>query len=500
MERTINDFDPFSLLRLPERDTILRVDGATIYTGDPDRPVLTDASLLAREGRIEVVGSRSEADTAEQNLGLPAETRIRRIDARDCFVMPGLVNNHWHTISILRALTDCHGVDDRFDPPSTWAHGGDVKALLAEFGGLAQVAAALPEPVAAIAAVQSLVWQLRSGTTTVGDLGSFGSAETLLGAAQATGIRAVISQMMIDGTSVDGTFVRVQDTDARLAELAEAMDLANAAPSDRVRAMPNVFWSLLASDELLQGAADLSARHGTPVGAHLSGVANEEAFSETVFGVRSAARFEKAGLIGPQLIAAHTAFLSQEELTRFIAAGVHLTHAPNRYGTTGEGVITTSKQIVDLLRGGAAVGLSTDADDLARGGMPEAMRAAWLSYNEAAADGALVTPISVLGMATRAGARSLGWDDEIGTLAPGYRADFSIVPARDWRYLGSSRPLSVFLSNGGSNDIDTVVVDGRVLIDGGQLTFVDEEELGRHYWEASKQFASVIGAAAAAAG
>ena len=120
---------------------------------------------------------------------------------------------------------------------------------------------------------------------------------------------------------------------------------------------------------------------------------------------------------------------------------------------------------------------------------------AWLGYNEAAADPTFLPPTSVLAMATRAGASSLAWDDEIGTLAPGMRADFVGVRIDDWRYTGVARPLTSFLSLGGSNDVDLVVVDGRILISGGQFTFVDERELRAKFLEMSGAVTRSIGEA-----
>ncbi|MCA4132546.1 amidohydrolase family protein [Arthrobacter sp. M4] len=159
----------------------------------------------------------------------------------------------------------------------------------------------------------------------------------------------------------------------------------------------------------------------------------------------------------------------------------------------GEATLSQRVRGLDLIRAKSTVGLSSDTDELPLGGMTEAMHMAWLGYNEAAADPTFLPPTSVLAMATRAGAVSLGWDDQIGILAPGMRADFVGVRIDDWRYPGAARTLSSYLSQGSSNDVDLVVVDGRVLIDGGEFTFLDEEELRAAFLDMSGAVARSLG-------
>ncbi|HKS47475.1 MAG TPA: hypothetical protein VJT49_20670 [Amycolatopsis sp.] len=99
-----------------------------------------------------------------------------------------------------------------------------------------------------------------------------------------------------------------------------------------------------------------------------------------------------------------------------------------------------------------------------------------------------------LSMASRAGAEALRWADRIGMLRPSMRADFCTVPIDDRRYVGTNRPLRSFLIMGGSGDIDTVVVDGRILVEDRAATFVDEKALNATFLEAAIGFASAVGA------
>jgi cytosine/adenosine deaminase-related metal-dependent hydrolase len=91
-------------------------------------------------------------------------------------------------------------------------------------------------------------------------------------------------------------------------------------------------------------------------------------------------------------------------------------------------------------------------------------------------------------MATRDAARGLGWGDEVGSLEAGKHGDVVLVPIDDWRYLLNPRPLEGLLMLGGSTDVSTVVVGGRVLVEGGRTAGVDEAELQREFLSALRSF------------
>jgi 5-methylthioadenosine/S-adenosylhomocysteine deaminase len=188
-------------------------------------------------------------------------------------------------------------------------------------------------------------------------------------------------------------------------------------------------------------------------------------------------------------MAVHCAFADDAERAMLLEYRVHLNHSPAKYGGHGESALTETRMIPDLRRAGLDVSLSTDGAPLSFAGMPEAMRAAWQMHNELYADPTVVLPSDALAMATRIAARGLGWDDEIGSLVPGKQADLVLVRTDDWRYLLNPRPLEAFLTLGGSADVDTVVVGGRVLIERGHSTTFDEIILREEYLAALRSFA-----------
>jgi cytosine/adenosine deaminase-related metal-dependent hydrolase len=242
------------------------------------------------------------------------------------------------------------------------------------------------------------------------------------------------------------------------------------------------------TDELGRGLADLVRRYDTGFVTHVAALRTEPAATRRYFGETPIRRLAALGLLSDRLMAVHSGFVDDDERKLLLAAGAHVSHSPAKYGASGESTLSETRLIRDLVADGGRVSLSTDGAALPLGGLPEAMRAAWQTHNEFAADPTRLPPSGALAMATRLAARGLRWDDETGSLAVGKQADLVLVRADDWRYLLNPRPLEAFLNLGGSSDVDTVVVGGRVRLRGGRHVDVDEQELRDRYLHALRSF------------
>ena len=480
---------------LPGRHGRLRIDGAFLYTADPARPVIADGSLLVQEDRIVAVGTRAEVDAYE--AGLPPVTgSTRHVDATNSMILPGLVNNHWHESSALMALgTVTEDPDDSDTTSGGMADGTDVSAASGHFLQLMDLVEALPPELAYLFALRSYAVQLRSGTTCVADFGSANRPGELAQAILATGIRGVVTQYGIDGScpANESRFVRTRDADGMLAGMEAMLSQYGQHESGRLRAMPTALWQMCASDELLVGVEALARRFGTPWGSHLAGFGNEAKATQQYFGVRAIERLHRLGLLSDRLISVHTAYADADEFDWLVQSGVHLTYSPQKYGASGEAPIISTGLILDFLKAGAPVAFSSDGDVRPMGHMPEAMRMGWLQCNERGGDRSILTPMKTLSMATRQPAQSLGWASDIGTLAPGMKADFFTVRLDDWRYDAMRRPLDTFLIMGGSSDVDMVAVDGRILVEKRALTFIDEAALSRAFVDGVRGLAAHLG-------
>lgn len=407
----------------------LLIEGALIMTLDGDR-IIADGAIAVRDGAIAALGPAGD---------FAGWTATRRIDAARRLAMPGLVNVHNHTpLMITRGMVEDIGYAPAYTPGIPQGHHLDLDdahalALLGQYE------------------------TLRCGTTTVVDYYRY--PEALARAADQLGLRAVIGG-------------RVHDADpAALAEgrhehataIGEASLEENARAIERWRGHARIRcdWAPHAADtcslDLLRQVARL-ATHGN-IHTHLAQSAAEVETVRARDGVTPARLFERVGLLDRRMIAAHCIWLDADDIARVGAAGITVAHAP--IGNAKSGTIAPIRA---LAAAGARVALCTDTMS---GDMFEAMR--WAAAMQRVRDGGFDPPARVvLDWATSAGAAALGLPD-IGVLAVGQRADIVLLD-RDSPLLApviDGHGIVVHAASAAA--VDTVIVDGRVLIEDGNL-------------------------------
>jgi len=229
------------------------------------------------------------------------------------------------------------------------------------------------------------------------------------------------------------------------------------------------------SEELLRQTVELARRNGVRLHTHLAETADEDAFCVEKYGVRPLALMERCGFLGPHVSFAHGIHFDDGELAVLARSGAQIAHCPSSNMRLGSGIC----RVRDMLDRGIPVSLAVDgsasndtSDFLAE------MRQAMLLQRVARGSGALGAR-ETLKMATETGAAVLGFPGE-GVLAEGRHADIAVFDVSGPEFSGSlSDPLAALLFCGTSHEADYVVCDGRLVVDGGRLTGIDEEDLAR---------------------
>lgn len=464
-----------------EKNRTLIRDGF-IYCGNEENRVVENGWLLVKGKHIQAIGKMTDE--------VPAHDSV--INAQGQMVMPGFINPHWHESFV---APNHERPDDSNIQPSPYANGGNIEALGEMFGFIATVGKKLSLEEGLAIARWSMWTQLRSGTTTLGDVGSANRSDALALAALDLGMRLRVSRWGSDimipnkGSAVQ----KIADTQEQTDDWLELLERWHTHPSGLIGAMPSVMGAFGSSDAQLMALSELVQKFNAPYAAHLAALKNEYDAVKRAFSCSSVQRFAKHNLLNDKLLSVHTAFASKEENAQLINAGVNICHSPAHYGMLGERTNSETRHFSKLLKQGVWLSSSTDGDITYTGGMCEAMRGAHLHHNEAGNCNTVCPPTLALKTGTLFGAKALHWLDRIGSLEQGKEADIVLVNINDFRYRQSLHPLRTFLVSGSSADIDTVVVQGRVLIQAGKSTQFNEDSLYQDYLNAAASARARIG-------
>ncbi|KAH8664524.1 n-ethylammeline chlorohydrolase [Xylariales sp. PMI_506] len=423
------------------------IKNTTILTLDEQDSFYYPGFLEIRNDKIHAVGAWEESQVTDDYEG---DTEI--IDGAGKLVMPGMVDLHFHT-SIAKGYND--------DLP-LWEYLDEV--------WYPAVRAVTPE-TAKLAALYSYIQAVKSGTTAVNDM--YRHVPSLAAAAEEVGLRAVLSN---DVALPEHQLDTVEDNIA-------AFHQVNGAANGRVKVWMGIEWLPLADMDLLKQVAAAKKELGTGLHIHLCESRSEiENCASRFDGKRPVQVAHEAGLLGPDTVAAHCVHLSDAEIALLAATGTHVSVNSGSNAKLGNGVT----RLQDLVAAGVNCGAGVDACECHNSfDMFEEMKITSYVQRALHEDPALGKPAQVLRMATRNGARALGID--AGTVEVGRKADVVLLdlkkdlmftPLLEGPADARRRQLEshlVFGCNGTA--VETVIVDGRVIVRDRRVLGVDEESV-----------------------
>jgi 5-methylthioadenosine/S-adenosylhomocysteine deaminase len=440
---------------------------------------------LIAGGRVWESGSRSWGDVdimidgpriAAVGANLPRRGVEHVVDARGKLVIPGLVNTHTHGHNnLLKGTGDCRWLE------------GHINAMTA-------VGRWSPRDLY-LSTMVGIIEMLRSGTTAVYDMVRAPTDEHVAAAVQAyadAGMRAVIAPAITDLPFVDSVPGLAERLPADVVAAARASGPPSADTCLAFAERAVLSWHdsgdgligmavapLTAdscSDELIAGAARLSRRLGVGTHMHLL-----ESKYQAINGVRRSGgatwveHLHVLGYLGPESTFAHGVWLTDAELTLLAASGSTVVHNPASNLKLGSGLAP----IADYLSAGVNVALATDGS--ASGDTLDMFAAMWLAAMMTHARTPRVerwlTAAEVFDLATARGARSLGLEGRIGTLAIGALADVVVIDPDDARMTPLNNAMTQLVYCGVGGLVETVVVNGRVVVENSAVVRIDEHSL-----------------------
>ena len=431
----------------------------TLVLMDAENQVLRGGYIYAENGEIRRVGSGAAR--------LPKADRV--IDGRHCIALPGLVNTHHH---LYQTLT------------RAYAPAADAK-LFDWLRTLYPIWARLDEECVEVAALAGMAELLLSGCTTTSDhhylfpRGRGNLIDAQIEAARRIGMRFHPTRgSMSVGRSQGGLPPdSVVQSEERILQDCERLigKYHDAAPGSMLRLALAPCSPFSVSPELMRASADLARRHGVRLHTHLAETRDEDAYCLSRFGKRPLDLLEDVGWLGGDTWLAHGIYFNRGEVKRLGRAGVGIAHCPTSNMRLGSGFAP----VPALRRAGCPVGLGVDgsASNDSSHMLAEARQALLLQRVRYGA-GALAVG-EALRMATVEGARCLGRDD-IGSLEPGKRADVAMFDLRGAGYSGAGDAVSALLLCAPAQ-VDTLVVEGRVVVEGGSLETISLESILRRH-------------------
>ena len=421
----------------------LLIRGGTIVTMN-DRFDSVDGDVSIVDGRIAAIGS---------NL---TGRHDRVIEARGGYVLPGLIQTHIHLCQTLfRGFADDLPLMDwlrRRVWPMEAAH---TPATLRASARLATTEL------------------LSGGTTAVLTMETVHDTDVVFEAVKEAGLRATIGKCMMDSDAQ--VPARLQEkTDRSLDESLALLKRWHGAGNGRLHAAFAPRFAVSCTRELLETVADLSAEHRALVHTHAAESRDEIAIVQQISGgLTNLAYLASLRLASPRLCAAHCVWADEADQELLAREDVKVLHCPGSNLKLGSGIAP----VVEMLARRITVSLGADgAACNNRLDMFEEMRLAAVLQAVRRAPGALPAR-NVLWMATRAGARTLGREHEIGSLEVGKRADVIVVDRDRPHLVPGPDPYSTLVYAARGSDVRTTIVDGEVLVDEFNPVRVDRAEV-----------------------
>ncbi len=242
-----------------------------------------------------------------------------------------------------------------------------------------------------------------------------------------------------------------------------------------------------ATEDLLRSVRAAADELDRPIHVHAVQSIFQKVYGLTHLNETLIAWMDRIGLLGPGLVIGHCVWPTEDDIRRLASSGAGVTHHPSCNLRVRNGIAPA----FHMLRAGVNVGLGLDGksinddDDFI-----QEMKVCFLLHRipslELHSDH--LSAREVLRMATANSAALLGFGDEVGRLEPGRKADMALLDyeAMCWPYTDPGQdPVDVLLYRGTRHFVDTVLVDGRVVVRDGRLTSVDTGEIGRRLAEAS---------------
>ena len=422
---------------------------------------------LIRGGRIVTMNSKREVfdgdlrfdektgEIIEVGQALEPRKGEAAVDARDTFVIPGLIQAHTHLCQVLfRGLADDLELLDWLQEkiwPMERAHNETSLKLSAQLG---------------------LIEMQLLGTTAILDMGTVRNHHIVFTEAERSGMRYWGGNCLMDLKATSGPlYLSTEETLKECEKLIR--DWHRKTPLLQYAISPR--FAISCSEKIMKASVELQRKHGLLLHIHASENRGEVALVKKRTGLNNVSYLKKLGLLGERAVIVHGIHLSKTEIADMVKSRAGLTHCPSSNLKLASGIA----RLTEYLEKGMKVALGSDGAPCNNMMDPfMEMRLAALLQKPIFGPTALPAQ-EAFELGTLGGARVLNAADKVGSLEVGKRADIVIVRRDHPSVVTVEDPYSALVYSCSGRDVRDVWIDGRSIVANGRHQIYDAVTVGR---------------------
>jgi 5-methylthioadenosine/S-adenosylhomocysteine deaminase len=427
--------------------TLIKV--GTIVTNDARRTIIHNGGIIINDRIIESVLTPEEVQRLRDFAG-------EIVDARSLVAIPGFIQTHIHLCQTLfRGLADDLELLDWLRLkifPLEAAH-SDTSMRASALLGIAEL--------------------VKSGTTTIMDMGSVHHEEEIIRAIEESGMRAFVGKAMMDINEHYGALR--ESTEDALRSSRSLAERYHGYASGRIRYAFAPRFVLSCSEKLLRSTNEMvQALKGTLFHTHAAENRSEMDAVRHRCKMDNIEYFHHINILHERTNLAHCIWLNPKEIDLLKERNAKVLHCPSSNLKLGSGIAN----IPLYLQKGITVSLGADGAPCNNNlDMFSEMRLAALMQKPLHGPTAMPA-LTVFELATIGGAKTLGLEKEIGSIEPGKKADIALLDLQKvWTPLFNSDIYSTIVYSCDPRNVDSVMVDGMWLVRQGELTSLDEHKI-----------------------
>jgi len=422
--------------------------------------ILQNATIVTQNKKKEIFKGdiRIENNVIKEIASSIKVPDIPKMDLSGLVIVPGFIQTHVHLCQALfRNLADDLELLDWLEQriwPMEMAHDADSLRASAQLG---------------------LAEMLKSGVTTVLDMGNGNHMDAVFEEIGRSGIRGFSGKVMMD----QGEQAYKESTEKVIAETVQLIEKWHGSENGRVHYALAPRFVLSCSDALWDEIKKLSETYHLIIHTHASENKKELALVREITGYNNVEYFVRKGLGSPKLCLAHCIWVTPEEINYLAEYQINVLHCPSANLKLGSGFAPVPKMLsekINVSLGSDGAPCNNNLDIFID------MRLAALIHKPNFG----VTSIkaeNILDMVTINGARTVGLQDKIGSIEPGKFADLTILDLNKVHSIPADNLYSQIVYSAQSSNVLHVMVNGKWVVKDGRILFKEESKIVEDSWK-----------------